>query len=337
VDSRHAEAAERLVKGLNRLRLEVGNPSLGRLAQLSGGQLSKSTLDDHLSHRRVRLPPWHLVAAYVTACRQAAVSTGLDTEHLGTLNDWYMLYVAALEGNTNVKSPINRDGTYKSSSARAEEGSEAIEELTVRLEPSAEPRSSRALRSRASHDAARDQDADFKTSRIGSFRHGPTLHNNDDELEISAQGSGKWTVHWRPPKPSTDKTKAGAPRDDRTTESLSSSHDLVPGDQGDLALSLEPGTALLLVKRGPYAGSQFLIDQDRTTIGRDPDADVFLDDATVSRTHSVIYRQDNSFKVRDIGSLNGTLLDRRRIAEEPLTSGDELQVGVFRFLFLQGY
>src|SRR5690348_2627845 len=67
MDSRHAEAAKRLVEDLNQLRLEVGNPSLGRLAQLSRGQLSKSTLDDHLSRRRVRLPPWHLVAAYVTA------------------------------------------------------------------------------------------------------------------------------------------------------------------------------------------------------------------------------------------------------------------------------
>ena len=125
--------------------------------------------------------------------------------------------------------------------------------------------------------------------------------------------------------------------DEESTESLSSSQEVAPEDQTDLALSLAANTALLLVKRGLYAGSQFAIDQDRTTIGRDSNSDVFLDDATVSRAHSLIYRKGGHFRVRDVGSLNGTYVNRRRITEEPLVSGNELQVGVFRFLFLQSY
>ena len=78
VDSGHAEAAGRLIEDLNRLRREVGNPSLGRLAQLSGGQFRKTTLDDHLAHRRVRLPQWDLVAAFITACHRAATAESAD-------------------------------------------------------------------------------------------------------------------------------------------------------------------------------------------------------------------------------------------------------------------
>ena len=85
MDSGQAETVRRLIDDLNRLRLEVGSPPLGRLERLSRGQLSKTTLDDHLSYRRVRLPPWHLVAAYVTACHHAAASTGIGVERLGNL------------------------------------------------------------------------------------------------------------------------------------------------------------------------------------------------------------------------------------------------------------
>ncbi|MCW2912642.1 MAG: domain containing protein [Actinomycetia bacterium] len=98
--------------------------------------------------------------------------------------------------------------------------------------------------------------------------------------------------------------------------------------------ALPPGTALLLVKRGPNAGSRFLLDKDRTSAGRHPESDIFLDDVTVSRRHAEFSRYGTSFAVRDVGSLNGTYVNRERIDEAGLSSGDEVQVGKFRIMFL---
>jgi len=100
--------------------------------------------------------------------------------------------------------------------------------------------------------------------------------------------------------------------------------------------TLPPGTALLVVQRGPNAGSRFLLDSDLTLVGRHPDSDIFLDDVTVSRRHAEFYRSGNRFTVRDVGSLNGTYVNRERIEETDLTGGDEVQVGKFRLLFLLG-
>jgi len=99
--------------------------------------------------------------------------------------------------------------------------------------------------------------------------------------------------------------------------------------------SLPADAALLVVKRGPNAGSRFLLDKPVTTAGRHPESDIFLDDVTVSRRHAEFVRGDaNAFSVRDVGSLNGSYLNRERIDEAPLTSGDEVQVGKFRLVFL---
>jgi len=100
--------------------------------------------------------------------------------------------------------------------------------------------------------------------------------------------------------------------------------------------ALPPGTALLAVRRGPTAGSQFLLDSDLTLVGRHPDSDIFLDDVTVSRRHAEFYRQGGRFTVRDVGSLNGTYVNRERIEEAQLSEGDEVQVGKFRLVFLLG-
>ncbi|HXW45732.1 MAG TPA: FHA domain-containing protein [Streptosporangiaceae bacterium] len=100
--------------------------------------------------------------------------------------------------------------------------------------------------------------------------------------------------------------------------------------------ALPPGTALLSVRRGPNAGSQFLLDSDLTLVGRHPDSDIFLDDVTVSRRHAEFYRQGGRFTVRDVGSLNGTYVNRERIEEAQLNEGDEVQVGKFRLVFLLG-
>jgi len=100
--------------------------------------------------------------------------------------------------------------------------------------------------------------------------------------------------------------------------------------------TLPPGSALLVVKRGPNAGSRFLLDKDVTTAGRHPESDIFLDDVTVSRRHAEFHRSGTTFTVRDVGSLNGTYLDRERIDEAVLSGGDEVQVGKFRLVFLTG-
>jgi hypothetical protein len=98
--------------------------------------------------------------------------------------------------------------------------------------------------------------------------------------------------------------------------------------------ALPVGNALLVVKRGPNAGSRFLLDSDLTTAGRHPESDIFLDDVTVSRRHAEFYRHGSTFTVRDVGSLNGTYVNRERIEEAELSGGDEVQVGKFRLVFL---
>ncbi|RSN69877.1 MULTISPECIES: FHA domain-containing protein [Actinomadura] len=107
----------------------------------------------------------------------------------------------------------------------------------------------------------------------------------------------------------------------------------VPSDQMGVD-ALPPGTALLVVKRGPNAGSRFLLDQDRTSCGRHPESDIFLDDVTVSRKHAEFLRQGGTFSVRDVGALNGTYVNRQRIDHTALAGGDEVQIGKFRLVFL---
>ena len=89
-----------------------------------------------------------------------------------------------------------------------------------------------------------------------------------------------------------------------------------------------------MVLRGPNAGSRFLLDSDFTSAGRHPDSDIFLDDVTVSRRHAEFYRHGDRFTVRDVGSLNGTYVNRERIEEAELFGGDEVQIGKFRLLFM---
>lgn len=96
---------------------------------------------------------------------------------------------------------------------------------------------------------------------------------------------------------------------------------------------LEAGQALLLVKHGPNAGSTFLLEQEVTTAGRHPDSDVFLDDVTVSRRHAEVRRQQAEWFVHDLGSLNGTYVNRERVDIAKLASGDELQIGKFKLVF----
>jgi len=100
--------------------------------------------------------------------------------------------------------------------------------------------------------------------------------------------------------------------------------------------TLAPGTALLVVKRGPNAGSRYVLDRALTTAGRHPESDIFLDDVTVSRRHAEFRRTDGGFEVADIGSLNGTYVNREAVDSSALANGDEVQIGKFRLVFLTG-
>jgi pSer/pThr/pTyr-binding forkhead associated (FHA) protein len=100
--------------------------------------------------------------------------------------------------------------------------------------------------------------------------------------------------------------------------------------------ALPAGSALLVVQRGPSAGSRFLLDTDHTTAGRHPDSDIFLDDVTVSRRHAAFRRTPDGFIVSDVGSLNGTYVNRDRIDEVLLSNGDEVQIGKFRLVYFAG-
>ncbi|GAA4841406.1 FHA domain-containing protein [Kitasatospora terrestris] len=102
--------------------------------------------------------------------------------------------------------------------------------------------------------------------------------------------------------------------------------------------ALPPGSALLIVLRGPNAGSRFLLDSDKTTAGRHPQGDIFLDDVTVSRKHVEFRRQaGGGFSVADVGSLNGTYVNRERIDEVVLNNGDEVQIGKYRLVYFAGH
>jgi pSer/pThr/pTyr-binding forkhead associated (FHA) protein len=96
---------------------------------------------------------------------------------------------------------------------------------------------------------------------------------------------------------------------------------------------LKAGAAMLVVKRGPNAGTRFVLTKAVTTAGRHPESDIFLDDITVSRRHAEIRHDETDFRIVDMGSLNGTYINKLRVEESDLSSGDEIQIGKFRLIF----
>jgi hypothetical protein len=127
---------------------------------------------------------------------------------------------------------------------------------------------------------------------------------------------------------------------------------LVPEEAGETTMTFAPdeqtaehalaldelgisGPALVVRSGGGRAGETFHPMGERTTIGRSPDCEVFLDDVTVSRKHAVLVQQGERFEVEDLSSLNGTFLNRKRIEKAQLEDGDELQIGKYRLTFLQ--
>ncbi len=127
--------------------------------------------------------------------------------------------------------------------------------------------------------------------------------------------------------PSGDSTKTSpAAIDERDTESLSL-------EEESAVNALPEGSALLIVQRGSNAGSRYLLNTDVVTAGRHQESDIFLDDISVSRKHANFTRTDEGTMVKDLGSLNGTYVNRNLVDEGLLRNGDEVQIGKFRLVY----
>ena len=111
---------------------------------------------------------------------------------------------------------------------------------------------------------------------------------------------------------------------------------LVDADKSavEAVLNGAPDKAMVVVHRGANKGSRYLISEERTSIGRSPESEIFLDDVTVSRSHAVIERNGSVFALNDLGSLNGTYINNQSLKTAPLTCGDEIQIGKFHLIFI---
>jgi pSer/pThr/pTyr-binding forkhead associated (FHA) protein len=106
-------------------------------------------------------------------------------------------------------------------------------------------------------------------------------------------------------------------------------------DHPDVTLVEVPhGAGVLVVTRGPNIGARYLLGENVVRAGRHPESDIFLDDITVSRRHVEITPAAGGYSVRDVGSLNGTYVNRERIDEVQLDPGDEVQIGKFKLVYL---
>jgi hypothetical protein len=120
---------------------------------------------------------------------------------------------------------------------------------------------------------------------------------------------------------------------DETTQTFSAEE--IHEERGDLLEELGiDGPALVIRTGGGRTGEAFSLDRAQTTIGRSPECDIFLDDVTVSRRHAVVNQGDDGFTIEDLGSLNGTFLNRSRIERSTLENGDEVQIGKYRLIYL---
>ena len=135
------------------------------------------------------------------------------------------------------------------------------------------------------------------------------------------------------PLANADAAGSGAARHEDTTAGIDVGALDPHHEVGELPV-LEPGTGMLVVVRGPNAGSRFLLDRDATTVGRHPDSDIFLDDVTVSRRHAELARAEGGVRLKDLGSLNGSYVNGERVEERVLATGDEVQIGRFKLLYV---
>jgi hypothetical protein len=110
--------------------------------------------------------------------------------------------------------------------------------------------------------------------------------------------------------------------------------ELVPVELDEVVAAAPGGAALVVRAGGGRVGESFPLAGDRSTIGRRPDSDVFLDDVTVSRDHALVVHRHGEYHLDDLGSLNGTYVNRRRIESHALEDGDEIQIGKYKLTFL---
>lgn len=155
---------------------------------------------------------------------------------------------------------------------------------------------------------------------------------NPDDARFCAQcGTRLVTAEEPSAVESTTTITFGAPERADTSDRQLSPVDAAAVD------ALPTGHALLVVQRGPSAGSRFLLDADVIGAGRHPESEIFLDDVTVSRRHAEFRRDGDTFTVSDVGSLNGTYVNRDRIDQVELTDGDEVQIGKYRLVFFSSH
>jgi pSer/pThr/pTyr-binding forkhead associated (FHA) protein len=162
-------------------------------------------------------------------------------------------------------------------------------------------------------------------------------HRNPDDARFCSQCGTRLVTSVEPvaapqdDDPSATMTFRAPPKQEVPEERPLNAEDAAAVD------ALPAGSALLVVQRGPSAGSRFLLDTDVVTAGRHPDSEIFLDDVTVSRRHAEFRRRPDGFHVSDVGSLNGTYVNRDRIDDVLLQGGDEVQIGKFRLVFFTGH
>ncbi len=123
-------------------------------------------------------------------------------------------------------------------------------------------------------------------------------------------------------------------REDMTTDHLAVDLDASGANIDRSAFGTHEG--LFVVLRGPKAGARYALDSEVVTVGRHPNSMIFLDDVSVSRRHAEVKRIGSRYLVSDVGSLNGTYVERRRVDEHELTDGEVLQVGRFKLVFVHG-
>jgi pSer/pThr/pTyr-binding forkhead associated (FHA) protein len=160
--------------------------------------------------------------------------------------------------------------------------------------------------------------------------------NPDDARFCSRCGTKLFADGAAPEAPGPDEATATISIGTPSEKSDTSDRHLSPVDAAAVD-ALPAGSAMLVVQKGPSAGSRFLLDQDEVTAGRHNDSEIFLDDVTVSRRHAVFTREGGEFTVADAGSLNGTYVNRDRIDKVVLKDSDEVQIGKYRLVFFSGH
>ena len=112
--------------------------------------------------------------------------------------------------------------------------------------------------------------------------------------------------------------------------------DSLSDEERTVVRSLASQSAVLIIQRGPSAGSRFILSADQESVGRHPESSIFLDDISVSRKHAILSRAESGYTISDVGSLNGTYVNGDRVEKEALHSGDEVRIGKYRLIYFTG-